>query len=117
MQRIVDDLKAAPSHNLLPHRILLETYTLPPTRQDQKRVMDPNLISGFYLVAYALIDRSSTYAEEMTLSKGDKLRIYARCNHWSFAVKERQHDYGWVPSWESQISSQLFERLSFIFRS
>lgn len=35
--------------------------------------------------------------EELDLEKDDKLRVFKRYNHWSYAVKEEGGDRGWVP--------------------
>jgi hypothetical protein len=83
----------------VPTGAAIECHTQPPSRVGGPKIMDPNHVTGLYVTAYALVDRPTATPGEIHATKGDKFRVYARCSHWSFAIKERSNDFGWIPSW------------------
>jgi len=38
-------------------------------------------------------------SDEITMKKGDKLRVFKRYNYWSYVIKESTGERGWTPSW------------------
>lgn len=45
------------------------------------------------------MDYTQKGSDEITMKKGDKLRVFKRYNYWSYVIKESTGERGWTPSW------------------
>ncbi|KAF8317123.1 hypothetical protein DL93DRAFT_2165780 [Clavulina sp. PMI_390] len=75
--------------------------TSPPTNAPEgvkKPILPGHIIStsfpGITLMGYG--DKGD---HELTLVRGDIVRVFKRYNHWSYAIKQETGERGWVPSW------------------
>ncbi|EJU03528.1 hypothetical protein DACRYDRAFT_114911 [Dacryopinax primogenitus] len=56
-------------------------------------------ITSTQFPAFALKDYQASGKYELTLRKGDALRVFKRYNHWAYAIKDATGERGWYPSW------------------
>ncbi|KZT59871.1 hypothetical protein CALCODRAFT_449515 [Calocera cornea HHB12733] len=56
-------------------------------------------ITSTQFPAFALKDYQASGKYELTLRKGDSLRVFKRYNHWAYAIKDATGERGWYPSW------------------
>ncbi|KAF8325835.1 uncharacterized protein EI90DRAFT_3018898 [Cantharellus anzutake] len=59
----------------------------------------PSKIISTSFPGIALMNYPGRGEHELTLARGDVLRVFKRYNHWSYAIGEDTGDRGWVPSW------------------
>ncbi|KAK9898161.1 hypothetical protein P389DRAFT_29921 [Cystobasidium minutum MCA 4210] len=87
----------------VPQGCLLET-SVPPSRISSTPLSSATPINPLSIVSVstpglALMDYTAQGSDEITMKKGDKLRVFKRYNYWSYVIKESTGERGWTPSW------------------
>lgn len=87
----------------VPQGCLLET-SVPPSKISSTPLSAATPINPLSIVSVstpglALMDYSAKGSDEITMKKGDKLRVFKRYNYWSYVIKENTGERGWTPSW------------------
>lgn len=81
----------------LPLGVVLEAYMTNTIRlgsTSRPTTLNIGTVSSQYETSWALVDRPTDQAGELDVTKGDKLRLYARCAHWCFVVKDKSLECG-----------------------
>lgn len=87
--------KSTGQSGAVPIGVVIESYTANAIRTSSRIAsLNTSVIASNYETSWALLDRSNAQQGEIELTKGDKLRVYARCAYWCFVAKEKSLECG-----------------------